>query len=75
MDPGCSRLQSQCGCTVICLYRDKYIISIFRYDMHMLNPESLLFQAKPNLVAVPGELAKPGLAGKDPLSEYALNTL
>lgn len=37
----------------------------------MLNPESLLFQAKPNMVAVPGELAKPGPAGKDLLSEHS----
>lgn len=55
---------------MICLYRVKYIISIFRYDMHMLNLESLLFQAKPSPGAVPGELAKPGPAGKNPLSEY-----
>ena len=71
MDPSHSRQsgesQSHCGCCVICLYREKYIISVFRYDTHMLNPESLLLQAKPSPAAVPGELAKPSPAGKVPL--------
>lgn len=49
----CGALQRYYGCPVVCWYRDIYAISILRYEIHMLNWESLLFQAKPNPTSVP----------------------
>jgi len=66
------RITSRCGCCVICLSRGIwYLISIFMWDPHMLNPERLPFQAKPSWWLCLENWPSQALQARDPPSEHA----